>query len=665
MKTNQTCVSPISIQRARFWRLSCAMGALAVAVLLADSTQAADILWGLTNSGASTGNWSSGGSWVGGVVPTASDNAVFSRTNIDVPTVTVNVSTNIQNLTFLSLSNLVADTVGSSNIFAPGTTLSVLGPNGLIAQHVATTAGLGFKIKRIYTFSGNGTLLVSNPAASFVLNSGQGYGNSSSSSGIDTYSLIGLTNLTFNGNVFGAADFNLAGGVALGDQGVLVTLAQTNIITASVTNDFTQLDFTNSVEIGRCGNAVATALVANSQYELGNYNAFYCDSIGIGRGCIGGNTATMSMSALSAANGKNAAGFQVSFVSVNSASPKNSAIFRNTNGVSRMSLLAIGVDSGTTLTNSRNNGILNLIGGKVDMLVDKVWLGRNRTNAVGNSDCGGLSFDNGTVNANIVEAGYMQYTNVANCIGLILVGTNGTLQVNNYLDLGYTPADPTASFPLPESLTSGQVQINSGGTLIANKITVGALSTNDLITVNAGGLLVVSNNIADSTKSLTTLNLGNGARVTFFVTSTTTNAYVTNLLTGASAAYFNIASFNTNGITTWPVTNTLVIYQTAGAHNVSIGNKSTVATNLNMYVKDDTANNRIILITSTNVQQNLVWVGSLGNTQWDHSSPNWSNIVNSAITQFSDNDIVTFNDAASPGNYNITRSEERRVGKEC
>jgi hypothetical protein len=189
---------------------------------------------------------------------------------------------------------------------------------------------------------------------------------------------------------------------------------------------------------------------------------------------------------------------------------------------------------------------------------------------------------------------------------------------------------------------------------LANRITVGALSTNDQVIVNTGGLLVVSNTIADSTKGLTTLNLASGAQVTFFVSSTTTNAYVTNLLTGASAAYFNVASFDTNGITAWPVTNILVSYQTAGSHNVSMGAKPTSFTNLNMYVQDDVANNRIILITSTNAQKNLVWRGSPGNTQWDHSSPNWWDTVHSAMTAFSDNDLVTFDDSAAAGNCNIT-----------
>src|ERR1019366_8676619 len=102
MKTNQTCISPHSVQRARSWRvwpaLAGAAMALAVAILSPASALAADFNWGLTNSGAS-GNWSAGASWLGGAVPTGSDNAVVLSTNGNF-TITVDVSTNIQNLTY-------------------------------------------------------------------------------------------------------------------------------------------------------------------------------------------------------------------------------------------------------------------------------------------------------------------------------------------------------------------------------------------------------------------------------------------------------------------------------------------------------------------------------------------------------------------------------------
>jgi hypothetical protein len=125
----------------------------------------------------------------------------------------------------------------------------------------------------------------------------------------------------------------------------------------------------------------------------------------------------------------------------NSITPVASAYFRNVNG-GRMSLVAVGVDSGSHNGGKNTKGSIALQGGMVDMLVDQIWLGRNRTNQGGQTVSGAFLFDWGKVNASTVIVGDMQYTNAALISGFLSVGTNGTMTITNYLELGHTPTDP-------------------------------------------------------------------------------------------------------------------------------------------------------------------------------------------------------------------------------
>jgi len=643
MKTNQLITSATLLRCTKnFQPWLGKLAVLAAVVFPLVSTSAADFYWGCTNATGVSSNWTVGTSWVGGAVPTGADNAIVLSTNGGF-SIVVNVSTNIQDFTInrapvVGSAGSGTDETASTaitNLIAAGQTLSVLGQNGFFVQHYPSN-----KMTSFLTISGN-ALLVSNSAASFVLNSGQSGVNNASKN--QTVNMAGLTNLTVYTAFFAAANPNLgkvAGG-GFGAQCVKVTLARTNIITAIYTNDYTALDFTNAIEIGRQDYSDGTAanFAANSFFQLGFSNAFYADSFGVGRGNASGNTVSMTLGSLNLA-GANPVGFNVSFANSNSAAPTSSAFFRNTNGVDRMSLLAVGVDAGTSLTNSRNNGILYLIGGKIDMKVNQIWLGRNRTNAVGNSDMGGFAFDNGTVDANTMIAGYMKFTNVAACGGFIVVGTNGVLKVNNSLTLGQTPNDPSAAWATAQANTVGQLQINGGGTVMANQINVGGLSTNDQITVNAGGLLMVSNTIAASpTNALYKLTLNGGNNLTLFVTAGATNAFVTNLVTTATAAIINIGSFS--GVA--PSTNVLINYQTIVAHNVTIG--SIPPGFNNMQIQDDGVGN-ILLIVQTNAQKNLVWRGTQ-DSNWNHSSTNWLDTNSLNIVKFTDNDKVIFDDSSS------------------
>ena len=581
--------------------------------------------WVVTNNMA---NWSSSASWSGGYVPASSD-SVYIENQTGGFTNIVNSSIAIKDLVILGDrdANLSASGLCAMQI-AAGQTLSVLGTNGFAIGNKTSNS-----TRPWYDFSGAGTLLVSNPAASFVVD------NAAASTRFDTVRMTNLYNLAVTVNRFGVGDATLAIQGLTGANLMSMSLAKTNVIKALFADNYSNLAFNNSVTYMGENDTFAGA----SQgvfFDLGVSNLFQADSFGVGR-----NKTTASGTTPFSAYGP-----EMRFLPAlsNSVTPTASVFLRNTNG-GRMSLLAVGVDAGLTgSAGSSTKGVVDLRGGVVNASVDQIWLGRNRTNSAGGNDLGGFMFDWGTVNANTVIVGDMAYTNGNTVQGCLLVGTNGTLLVNNNLVLGQTPSDNTW-FPAALSYCSGQVQINNGGTVAANQISVGQYSATNLITVNTGGNLIVTNGIASAAGGLTTLNVA-GGQLTFFVHAGQANAYVTNLITSGSAV-INIASLS--GFTSYPATNVLISYQVAGTHNIGIG--SLPAGFNNMQIVDNTSAQTISLIINTNAPKQLVWHGGQ-NANWDHASLNWVT-TNGSIVHFTDGDSVTFNDTAGvPTNIAVTET---------
>ncbi len=630
------------------------LAALAAAFLPLVSVQAQNVYWALTNATAS-GNWSVGANWVGSAAPTTAKSAYFASTNIQSYNITNDVTANntgtsnyIQDLVFDLASGSVANASETKNLnILPGTTLAVLGPNGFIITRDAP----GVKDGNTHNILGN-SLVVNNPSASFILNSGQGVGNNTAA----TINFASLTNLNVSVNVFGVANSILTGtgggGIAAGDQVVKATLARTNVITALHTEaDYTVANFTNAVDLFRQDNTgiSSSSDAANSFFALGISNRIFADSVGIGRGTAIKGSSAIGFSALyPSTTAGSAAGYSMQF---NKKDYSSSAYFRNNDGTSRMSLLDVTVNGGgtnTIVTGNRVGSFITFVGGTVDMLVDQIWLAKNYTNTFSTKlTDAGFGFDKGTINANTVLVGDMQYTNASFCDGWLYVGSNAVMNVNSSITLGYTPTnDPTGLFLTSEIQTFGQVEVEGNGHLYANQINVGQFSTNDQVIVNPGATLVVTNNIATATNALAFLNLQGGANLTLFVNPTITNAFTTNLVNGTTPALINVASYS--GAVSYPATNVLIHYQTVVSHNVHIGTLPPGFNN--MQVVDDGAGN-INLIVSTNAPKNLVWQGAQ-DSNWNHSSANWIDTSLNAptnITKFTDNDNVTFTSTNGPG----------------
>jgi hypothetical protein len=582
-------------------------------------------MWNSTNSGSS-GTWATGGNWSSGTTLNGggSDSVLFEKMIATPWTNVVAASQTIQDLVYLADADDSSTANGLNTTINSGQTLSVLGTNGFLMAHKTVSGSRPF-----FKFEGAGALLVSNPVANFGVLDGEPNGTR-----YFTVNMTNLNNLTVYVKRVGVGDSSMNGLVGPYNQAqqVALLLAKTNLITAYGTDNYYGLNWNAAIQYERSDVSINGSQAC--QFNLGVSNGIYADSIAIGHGNNVGSGST--------AFGILAYPLRFTPVFTNETAPFATAVFRNTNG-GRMSLLALGVDNGpANLGQAANNrGMADFRGGNVDMLVDQIWLGANRTNAgpAVKDDQGGLYFDWGKINANTIIAGNQLYTNFTQpIIGYVLVGTNGTLNVNSNLALGMTlsGAGAVAGFEGVAAAVSGQVQINNGGTLRASKITVGQYSSNNVVTVNVGGSLVVSNTIADISKGLTTLSL-DGATLTFSVVAGLTNAYVTNLNTTTTASKINIASAPAG-----QSTNVLIVYQAANqTPNISIGTLPAGFNNMQIVV-DNTAKT-VSLVVSTNQPKNLAWRGG-ANANWDHSSLNWLDTNTLAITKFTDGDKVTFDD---------------------
>jgi hypothetical protein len=590
--------------------------------------------WSSTNTvdPSANVNWSTATNWSAGAPVAGSDvllSDMCALTNSYAVTNYMDVSETLNSFA------IIRNNSSSTNYLtlAPNTTLSVLGTNGFSVNVDAYPANS--KAMQVNIAGAGATLLVSNAAANVAIN-GDSTGNSGTA-----LNMTNLDNFYSYVSRFGVSDVNMAVQGGVGAQFVTFPMAKTNFIYAGYVGDYTALNYLAGAISMTCQNDSYNNGSA-ATYNLGIYNVFKADSMVLGQSRVGGANV-----------------LQFNPVFTNKAQLASSPYLSvcNTNG-SRMSLLTVVADCGTNTIASNSKFNLTLVNGYVNMLVDTMWIARNRlicTNlatSLNSMESGTFSFNNGIVDVNTLRAGYQAYTNNQYCQGTVTVGGQPTntalLRVNNELSLGFTSGDTISGVAARQ--VYGKLNINTNGTVAANQITVGQQSTNNAITIAKGGTLIVSNTIASGTAGLTTLSL-DGAQLTLSVTAGITNVFVTNL-TLVSASKINIAALT--GFTSYPATNVIISYQTAASH-VGLGVGTLPAGFNNVTLNDNTANNTIELIVSTNAPKNLVWNGP--GAVWDHSSYNWFDTNAQATAHFTDGDKVTFNDASGvPTSITINES---------
>ncbi|TAK93990.1 MAG: hypothetical protein EPO07_17405 [Verrucomicrobia bacterium] len=591
---------------------------------------------GVDFTNAVSTNFTSTGNWKGGVAPGAADDVVFNdgggQAAATGPTnIIVAASATVNSIRFASeASGSRAHNMEIQN----GATLSVTG------------SGLSFSLHRdtklvaqpiLATISGGGTLSVANSAAQIgVLLDGQQnatWDMRNLNNFVADVSRIGLGNYRIWPNYYTNGYVSPAGaGIANPPTRFvpLVFLAKTNIIKCSWTDPNAYADNGIRDYALEIGNDEASGTTANITFRLGISNAFFLDSL-----CY-------------SHSGKGGGGNSFIFNSAGSY-----ALYRGIGG-GRMSVWAQGDASGNASSGSNVRGtVVDFGNGQVDAMVDKLYLGRSRTNTTGITIQGTLTLGGASLGSifdvNTAYLGSQDADNlgtptqaISGPTGTVNVNSNATFKVNRTLHLGYTTAAASGTPTYPENC-SGILNISASGTVMASNILCGGvtkLSVNDNIFMNKGNLIVTNGIGTDY--AVNNLIMTNGSTLTLYNVSTTVPTIYAKTFSAPSvgpATLLNIPTLSA----TYPVTIPLIAYTNAGP---SLGGlaQGTLPSGVRITsIADNTVNKTIDITFNTGVANVLVWRGNVNNT-WDTVTKNWVTLGGGIATNFVDGDSVIFDD---------------------
>ena len=256
--------------------------------------------------------------------------------------------------------------------------------------------------------------------------------------------------------------------------------------------------------------------------------------------------------------------------------PNSGALFRNTDGVSRMTIFSMGDDGGSTNRASSNvKAVVDFqhTAGTVNMLVDEFYMSRDRAMIASNDNPTAestLTMGKGIIDANKAFLGYQEHDSKTDwtsapydaqvyrgyCRGNLIVSNTGTFKVNGNLVLGYT-SDTNPASSAQQYMTVGQITVYSNSTVQASNIVVdGGLNFYDGINARnnnislLGGTLIVTNSLGspDQTNAagvpnlpLDNLTLSAGT-IWLNADANRTNVYVRNLISTVYASTVKIMS---------------------------------------------------------------------------------------------------------------------------
>jgi len=642
--------------------------------------------------------WSSSASWVGGVPPGAANDVLFTQiggqTNLTnsagvfFPNSVVDQNFTVASLRFSQTNSGTPDHIININ---PNITLAVTGSNGLSMLQDYTATGSGMSA----LFSGtNGTLEVSNSIANITM--------LEDDSTTHTLDLSRLGTFVADVNRVAPGDYllypNLTNQLAEGYSGSTVPfiyankfypkfyLARTNFVTALYKdpNNYTNGSY-RSYGFEMVNNPVsATSSSAFPTLSLGVTNVINSD--GICFSGFGGTTASVNFNPSLLVNTNITGG------TTNYTTNSMVAIFRNTDGISRISAFTIG-DLAGSYTNANGNTKCNVSfgtnnSGYVDILVDRFYMSRDRGqvfNSSGDDAQTTFSIGAGILNANTVYIGDQENGNqpfMNYVYGTMNISNKAVLQINGSLQLGYETASYNDT-SLPGD-TYGILNVGPGGTVIASAIGVGGVTKNSgKVGSSAGGLnsiiltngatLIVSNTIADASainQSSVTANVTPGMLGTFNmynselvlnVNGTNTGAYVFTSAfnyTGSSSNYLVINSIKNLTVPAVGSTNIPLIWIQSASPNAAgyaaAFSKVIVPSGYQGALVLDATNSQILdLNLSAHAPRNLEWKGYLSGN-WDTTTQNWLDLTTGLHTNFDNGDFTTFDDTSSITNINLT-----------
>lgn len=603
-----------------------------------------------TGADGVVGNWSSPTSWLGGQVPDATSDVVFSDLGGQTALFTnciVDTDATVASLRFATTNSTAYHTLK----IQPGRTLSVVGPGGLrlLRDYVNEYAGLG-NAPTVNIVGENARLVVNNAQADVALTLDGMVRQTLRMDGLDTFEAdvnrVGLASHFTYPNFWNlqANGYNGIPRRFLAD----VYFARTNVITARYTNPdhYTNSD-TREFSMCYASSAYSGTTQIRDLY-LGISNAFFMDSV-----CFVG------------ANQQGRVQFNPAFATNNPV-----ALFRNTDG-GRMSVFAVSDESGTNFGSSNIKSWLYFgnNNGSVDILADQFYIARDRQFISGDPNFQGQMFiGRGIVDVNTAVLGFQDggvRTNTGTfrgyCQGTLGVSNTAVFKVNKTLELGYTTEANTGGEPWN---TRGTLIIGPGGTVMANTILVGGvtkLSANNTISLSGGAQLIVSNTVAGPDKKLSSLTINNGI-LTLHVDGSRSEpyVYVTNLTASGTANQIQLAAVA--NIAAYPAQVPLIAYDTAAA-NFALK----LPPGFYGYLLDNTASKTIDAVITTNPPPTVVWNGTV-NGNWDTTTANWKDglkFQNGAPTTFDDTaagtTTVTIVDSVAPGEVLVTNNSKHYV----
>jgi autotransporter-associated beta strand protein len=562
-----------------------ALSASTAFTLTVSSHAPAVIVW--NGPGAGANNWSASGNWLPAELPEALDDVKFYN-----PGATGVVISNVNNFVdagFTVASLQYANTNGNhTTAIASGATLNIIGANALVT---GTETDNGSTQTVFATITGvGGSLTVSNAGADIIVRQG----SATNSSQRATLDLSGLGMFTAGLN-----------------QILVGTVGPVNRATGTL-----YLGRTNEVTVTGSPGILAGDNNSNNGGQhfiyLGQENWIFADSITIARQKA---TATLRF---------------------NPAYPNSTAVFRASDGESRVSNWNIADHLLQSNSSSSSLGTNDFSGGSVDALVDTLLIGRSQKTTGANST-GVLTFTSGTIDANTVQLGFQAQSGATSAgIGRMNVnGSGAVLVVNTTLELGHTSGGGGTTN------TFGVLSIN-GGAVYVNSIIAGGNSGPNALNIN-GGALLVTNTIGSLALPISTITLSN-ANLQIYPTGNVTNFCATILITAGANNLIAIQSLP--NISSFPAQFRVIQYTgTIGGSGYNFTLAPLPAGALGYLSNNVAAASVDLVITNFAVPDPfLTWNGNIS-ADWDVETANWKNNITTGIIYDDGNDVV-FNDSA-------------------
>ena len=569
-------------------------------------------------------NWSDALNWSPNGAPTATESVFFNGVNAQSASALstpgggagalnfqyinniVDANFTISSLTYTNIGGLYQNT-----FITNGATLTITGTNtsGAILAIGNNSTDFGASAQEYATISGsNGTLDINNTNDNVFV------GMITAGAGTEqgTLDMSGLGSFNASVNLFAV------GAIASTSFGTIGTtyLARTNVITAVGGSDNEGgSDESLSLMVGETGKNGAGICYL----YLGQQNTINANLIGVS---LAKEPAEMEFS-------------------TNWANP--SATIRAADGTSPVSVWSIGDALAQTGGSTSPTGMVDFTRGTVNALVNTMYIGRSPNASGPHAAVGTLLFNAGTIAAGTIYDGYQAYSNSDNGAGTIGVSGTGLLQVGTLI-LGPT--------------TGGTGATNTEGILnvVGGSVEAGTINTD----TNGMGIsaidltnatLVLTNTMGSVTDPVSSLSVAGGATLNFNVANAfanaSANAAVSNLYGDNSGAIIISALPNPRG---YPAQFPLISYLAQPNGNVSFATL-TLPPLFQGYISNDLVSTIWLVVTNGPVVSSVTWSGGVNNN-WDTSTPNWN--LNSSSVDYTNFDLVTFDDTAHTQNVNVT-----------